>query len=544
MTHRYSMNLIKDPWIPVRRESGTEDIIAPWQLTETNDPIITLSAPRPDFNGALMQFLIGLLQTSATPEDENRWLDWLESPPEPETLKDCFEQYEDAFKLQGGQGAFMQDFDELDKNPWLIERLLIDSPGENTLKLNKDHFVKREKAKQLCRSCAATALFTLQVNAPGGGAGHRASLRGGGPLTTLVVMDESADLSNNLWRNIWLNILEQSELETLRDNSKTAPADIFPWLGKTRTSESGEVTTLIDVNPLQMYWGMPRRIRIKWETNNKGNCDICDTESELVTHYQTKNYGINYKKGAWRHPLSPAYYKKSTDNANNEILLTQHMQTGALTYQHWLSLTDDYENNISAKVVKRYRELAQDWGKQLRLFAFGYEMDKKEIMKARCWYETTFPLYTIPEEIQVDFSKRIQDLTDTSAKFADIVETCVKEAWKNTNHKRQVKGDTSFLKQCFYQHTENAFYQAAKTLQSTLLYGTGTNILQTWHGTLRKAALNLFDYWSTRGDFTQSDPRRIAKARNKLERQINSKNIRERLHLVKSKTLKNTKEVI
>ena len=63
------MNLIKDPWIPVRRESGMEDIIAPWQLTETDDPVIALSAPRPDFNGALMQFLIGLLQISAAPED-------------------------------------------------------------------------------------------------------------------------------------------------------------------------------------------------------------------------------------------------------------------------------------------------------------------------------------------------------------------------------------------------------------------------------------------------------------------------------------------
>ena len=59
------MNLINDPWIPIRRKSGTQDIIVPWQLTETDDPVIALSAPRPDFNGALMQFLVGLLQTSS-----------------------------------------------------------------------------------------------------------------------------------------------------------------------------------------------------------------------------------------------------------------------------------------------------------------------------------------------------------------------------------------------------------------------------------------------------------------------------------------------
>ena len=98
------MNLINDPWIPIRRMSGAKGIIAPWQLTETDDPVITLIAPRPDFNGALMQFLVGLLQTTATPENDERWFDWLEVPPEPAQLEACFQQYADAFELQGEQG--------------------------------------------------------------------------------------------------------------------------------------------------------------------------------------------------------------------------------------------------------------------------------------------------------------------------------------------------------------------------------------------------------------------------------------------------------
>ena len=519
------MNLVKDPWIPVRRESGAEDIIAPWQLTEGDDPVITLNAPRPDFNGALIQFLIGLLQTSATPENNDRWLDWLETPPEPETLKDCFEQYEYAFELQGGRGAFMQDFDTLDTDPWLIERLLIDSPGDNTLKENKDHFVKRHRVKQICPSCIATALYTIQVNAPGGGQGHKTSVRGGGPLTTLVIMDEKNDLPYNLWRNLWLNVLEQLKLETLIiDNSKNAPVDIFPWLGETRTSENGEKTMPMDVSPLQMYWGMPRRVRIDWKMTKSGLCDICGAQSEkLVTQYQTKGHGVDYT-GAWRHPLSPTYDKKG----DNTVLLTLHAQPGGLTYQHWLSLIEDDENNFSAQVVKRYSGLMQQWEieEQFRLYAFGYDMDN---MKARCWYETTFPIYTIPDEIRIVFSKRIQVLTETADKFAGFIEKGVKAAW--FNRPGDVKGDIAFLRQCFYQHTESAFYQAAKALQTKLLGETGRDILQDWHGTLRKAALNLFDYWSTRGDFTQANPRRIAKARDKLKKQIYSKNIRQKLQL-------------
>ena len=536
------MNLIKDPWIPVQRKSGSETLIAPWQLTETHDPVIALSAPRPDFSGALMQFLIGLLQTTATPDDNNCWLDWLESPPNPEQLKACFEQYAYAFELQAEQGAFMQDFDTLeDTKPWAIERLLIDAPGENTLENNKDHFVKRERVTQLCPACTATALFTLQVNSPGGGTGYRTSVRGGGPLTTLVILDENSDLPADLWRNLWLNVLERPDFETLTVKKvKTKPADIFPWLDKTRTSERGQITTPIDVNPLQMYWGMPRRIRINWEMSNKGHCDICGAVSErLVTHYQTKNYGINYTE-AWQqqHPLSPTYYKKG-----KKVSLTQHVQPGGLTYQHWFDVGDS-DNKYCAKVVRRYYAMLDRWNAegsvdeqgQFRLYAFGYDMDN---MKARCWYETTFPLYTIPETIRVNFSKRIQELTETADRVAGFVEQGIKEVWLNLDsahknkkeRKANTKDATRFLRQGFYQNTESTFYQSVKSLQVRLPNGTDKEILQEWHGTLRNAALHLFDYWSIRGDFTQANPRRVAEARDKLKKQICGKNIRQKLQL-------------
>jgi len=181
------MNLITDRWIPVIRQNGQPDTISPWQITEADNPVVEITAPRPDFQGALYQLLIGLLQTCFAPEDEDQWLDYWTKMPEPEELQTCFEKVAFAFELDAADGpAFLQDFDLLDGETKVISALLIESPGGKTLKDNLDHFVKRDRANQLCASCTATALFTLQTNAPSGGVGHRVGLRGGGPLTTFI----------------------------------------------------------------------------------------------------------------------------------------------------------------------------------------------------------------------------------------------------------------------------------------------------------------------------------------------------------------------
>jgi CRISPR system Cascade subunit CasA len=189
------MNLINDPWIPAIRADGSQCLIAPWQIAETENPIVELAAPRPDFQGALYQFLIGLLQTTFAPEDIGEWFESWRQPPEAEDIKGIFSQFSEAFELDNpGGAAFLQDYNLPDGEPKPIEALLIEAPGGKTRKDNLDHFVKGGGVEQVCASCAAMALFTLQANAPAGGAGHRVGLRGGGPLTTLVIPDGAITL--------------------------------------------------------------------------------------------------------------------------------------------------------------------------------------------------------------------------------------------------------------------------------------------------------------------------------------------------------------
>jgi CRISPR system Cascade subunit CasA len=53
------MNLIRDKWIEVVRRNGKRERIAPLQLTaDVEDSVIDVLALRPDFRGALYQFLM------------------------------------------------------------------------------------------------------------------------------------------------------------------------------------------------------------------------------------------------------------------------------------------------------------------------------------------------------------------------------------------------------------------------------------------------------------------------------------------------------
>ncbi|MHB8249672.1 MAG: type I-E CRISPR-associated protein Cse1/CasA, partial [Acidithiobacillus sp.] len=244
------MNLIYDPWIPVRRADGSRETIAPWQLTESiaSNPIVTVASPRPDFDGALTQFLIGLLQTTCAPLNVFTWRKWRREAPAPESLRERFAAVAHVFELEG-EVAFMQDYCPAElTNELEIAALLIDAPGENTLEQNKDHFIKRNGVTHLCPACVATALFSLQTNAPSGGKGYRTGLRGGGPLTTLV-------LGKTLWETCWLNIIDTAARHQGDEGGKKdGEADRFPWLALTRISEAkppAGITTLVDVHPDQ-----------------------------------------------------------------------------------------------------------------------------------------------------------------------------------------------------------------------------------------------------------------------------------------------------
>ena len=288
----------------MRTRSGVVKKIEPWRLTENicKDPIERLYASRPDFNGALIQFLIGLVQTTMPPHDDDDWLYRIHRPPEPDELRNKFNNFSQMFNLEGPGPRFMQDFEQITGKFKSVSSLLIETPGNKTINQNRDHFIKRETVKKVCLCCAATALFTLQTNAPEGGRGHRTSIRGDGPVTTILV-----DAQETLWKTVSLNTLpENLFMNNVEGDAKLISyADIFPWMAKTRVSDAGQVTRPLDTNPKQVFWGMPRRIRLNISETTPTNCDLCnDVSNKIVENYVTETYGVHYM-GTWNHPLTP-----------------------------------------------------------------------------------------------------------------------------------------------------------------------------------------------------------------------------------------------
>jgi len=515
------MNLIFDAWIPIRRKNGEEARIAPWEVTasHSDDPVVGLAAPRPDFNGALIQFLIGLFQITCAPDSPRAWRQWLHNPPAAAELQAKFEPIRYAFELDGEGPRFMQDRKlgvEGVKEATPLGALLIDVPGENTIQRNTDHFVKRGVVEKLCSACTATALFSLQTNAPSGGQGHRTGLRGGGPLTTVILGDV-------LWQTIWHNILERATFLTHSgDPTKAEPKDRFPWLASTRTSEKGsatERTTALDVHPDQNFWAMPRRIFLLNERAMPSEgCDICGTaEARLYGQYLTKNYGVNYE-GPWLHPLSPYYLGK--DGQPNPV----HPQPGGIGYRHWLGLVENNADNTRriARVVEQYRRLQRQDG---RLWAFGYDMEN---MKARCWYDTEMPIIFASEEIEVEYKAQIDIMIQISQQVALELRKQVKNALFGPH--APARGDLTYLDSRFWSETEPTFYTLLGRIRDALNASSdSTSLLREWYATLTSTARRIFDDASQTGDFNAADPRRIATAWNDLNKALARRKLRELL---------------
>lgn len=303
---RMTLNLITDAWIQVVR-NGEAATIRPDQIAEPG--VQAPNWPRPDLNLACYELLIGLVYLACPPQGI---ADWRARRPDPEALRKAMAPLAPAFNLTGEGPLFLQDIEPLHGAANRPDILFIDSSGASTAGNNADLMVKRARYDTLDLPTAAMALFTLQSQAPSGGAGNRTSMRGGGPMITLV---RPADLGEHpLWTTIWANVPDGEAVGA-------DELDLLPWMRPTKTSEKGQITDPPedDFTPPETFFGMPRRIRLVEEAGR-------------VTGVIQRPRGTNY--GLWRHPLSPYYALKEGAD-----ILPRHPKPGALAYRNWFGIS-------------------------------------------------------------------------------------------------------------------------------------------------------------------------------------------------------------
>ena len=301
-----TLNLIRDPWIPVATAAGPRTI-RPDQFAEPD--VLFPAWPRADMNIACIELLIGLVALADPPESREDWR--ARRTPDAERLRARLASLAPAFELDGTGPRFLQDREALPGEPAPPDMLFIDSAGENAAKKNADLMVWRDRYPALDPALAAMALYTLQAHAPLGGAGNRTSMRGGGPLVTLVEPFAGCTLWDLVWANVPLGGPQGVEA--------------LPWMWPTRVSSKGQQVHETPETAIEAFFGMPRRLRLVFEDGR-------------VTGVIQRPWGTNY--GLWRHPLTPYYRMKP-----GEPPLPVHPRAGLFGYRNWLGVLAQAEKD-------------------------------------------------------------------------------------------------------------------------------------------------------------------------------------------------------
>ena len=513
-------NLLEKAWLPIVRQHAGRGVICPAQLAEAwdTDPVVALDWPRADFRVATLELLTGLLATACPPADGNAWLDWWDAPPSPDRLAAAFAPYAHAFYLNGDGPRFLQDRENLVSGAEPIERLLIESPGDSTVKKNTDLLIRRGQVTALGRPAAAIALYTFQAWAPAGGAGNRTGLRGGGPMTAMVLPGAQRSLWHLLWANVPLG-------------DRPAAADlprVFPWLTATVTSGTGTSVTPGTAHALQAWWGMPRRIRLDFTPCDPAcPCGLTGVPDDVqVSSWRQRPQGANYLNWGDIHPLTPRYRVKP----GGEIL-PLHPQPGSIGYRHWLGLVVEEGNGLrlpAPSIVTWRADRARDvWGRgntgrhmEDRLLAAGYDMDN---MKARGFVEAELPMPAITDPTA---RQRVDTLARQLVRAANLAASLLRRAVRDalfsagTNVKLDWEA-LSAVREQLWDGTEAAFHDALA--REAARGGEEPNAEPAaWLQRLRGLALDLFTaaapLAADGGTLPRSDEgiRRLLRARRNL----------------------------
>lgn len=501
------MNLLKDPFIPMRRASGAYFIGTIADLLDADDPPRAIVAPRADLHLGLMEFLIAVFATFDPPTSDSEWHDRFKRPPTRDEFAEAVVEATPYFELAGEGMTFMQELGDFGGKRVSAGALFVEGPGAISVENNTDVFTRRLRSQTLCRRAAAIALYVHQNFAPSGGKGYRTSVRGGGPLTTLVDLEQVGGRQPTLFQQVWANV------------PKGEPADaedyprIFAWAVPTRTSADGRQTTPEDVDPLQMFWGMPRRVRLHFEEN----VDLrpCDLTGEIDTHIcrsiEVRDYGTNYTN--WMHPLTP--YRRI--DPKSEEMYRVAAPADRFGFRHWPGAAFETPGAsvkpaacISTFLIERLPNLRRE-GVEFGIYAAGYAMDSAKVLG--------FTEGHMPAIAEPDPAKRkalgalLSHLVDATAYAEAILGIAIRKAVQ-----REDAGDASPIeaaKRRMWDDLEGRFHRLFGEIVSDADLDPEARARE-WLADLDRVILKIFDDVAPIDAFSTINPAPVVESRRLL----------------------------
>lgn len=434
------LNLITDPWISVLARDGTRRTIAPWQMADRE--LDRPNWPRADLDLACTELLIGLVFLADPPLHDEDWRD--PRAPDPDRLRKKLIPYAPAFDLLGEGPRFGQELGGLEGEALPPDALFIDSAGASTAKNNADLMARRGRYDALDPALAAMALHALQSQAPSGGAGNRTSMRGGGPMVTLV------DPGRGLWEMVWANV----------PHGAPAPMEALPWMRPTRVSQAkGSERYPQDGHPVEAFFGMSRRLR------------LVSDEAGRITGVVQKPWGVNY--AMWAHPLTPHYRMKA-----GAELLPKHPRAGRFGYRQWLGVTVRAEQPELAEQARSLRNWGErGGGEAVRVLVAGWSMDN---MKPRDFLWAQEPLLRLSPEAE----ERLRGMIEAADRARSVLRAALVPVVAEGSPREALLEE-------FYLVTEGDFLSRARALAAEA--PDFEAVMRGWLDDMRGTALSLFD---------------------------------------------------
>lgn len=424
------MNLLTDAWLPVLEDKSFRRIKLRDVLCSEADWEISL--PRDDMELAAIQLLVSLTQVLFPVQDQSDLIRRIKSPLSIGEFEDAVSKYRDWFDLDHPDIPFMQIRGVSAKEFTPIQKLFVGLPEGN----NHKFFNAEGEISRVCGGCAAIALFNQASNSPNFGGRFMGSLRGGGPVTTLID-------APSLRRRIWENVLPLTEVSRLLPGRSYEDRPV--WVDRI---SKGTSVAAASIGLMRGLFWQPSHVELL--SGERGACDHCGGTAETCYVGFNKERFTYQLEGFWPHPHGPRQWEEKKGERVVRFL------SFTTTAPAWTQLTqmlvlreEGKEGYMPAAVVSSRRKRRS--GGPLHLLVGGYWVKKSSVVERRHELFSFSPGWE-------EGGDQIAEIVHVGFQVASLVKESLKLA--SVGKKRGFKGIGVQL----YKSAEQSFYHSSQNL--------------------------------------------------------------------------------